>query len=131
VDPDLKGKRIAVIGTGSTGVQLVQDLAPLASDLVLFQRTPNLAIPMKQVRYTGKEQTIPKDRYPALYNARNDSSGGYDFSFLPKATFDDNDEDRERTYQSLWDQGDFHFWVGTYWDMLFSDEANTEAYSFW
>lgn len=120
-----------MIGTGATGVQLVQDLAPLASEFVLFQRTPNLALPMKQREYKGREQEVPKDRYAELFDGRKESFGGFDFNFMPAATFDHDEEQRKATYQELWEEGDFHFWLATYWDMLFSDEANTEAYNFW
>jgi hypothetical protein len=131
-EPDLRGKKIAVIGTGSTGIQLVQELAPLASEFVLFQRTPNLALPMKQVQYdTHDSQAIPRDQYSELFKGRSQSYGGFDFSFLNKNTFDDSEEDRQRTYEELWSHGDFHYWLATYQDMLFDDRANTEAYEFW
>ncbi|CAL5362898.1 unnamed protein product [Camellia sinensis] len=128
---ELKGKKIAVIGTGSTGVQLVQDLAPLASELVLFQRTPNLALPMKQVEYTDGKQTLDKERYREFFKGRIQSFGGFDYNFMSTMTFDHSSEERRAVYESLWDHGDFHFWLATYGDMLFSDEANTEAYNFW
>ncbi|KAJ9651536.1 hypothetical protein H2198_009179 [Neophaeococcomyces mojaviensis] len=130
-EPSLKGKKIAVIGTGSTGVQLTQDLAPLASEFVLFQRTPNLALPMKQVDYQGDEQPIPKQKYDALFKSRNENFGGFNFDFLPRGTFDDDEEKRRETYEELWAEGDFHFWLATYYDMLFSPDANKAAYDFW
>jgi cation diffusion facilitator CzcD-associated flavoprotein CzcO len=101
-EPDLRGKRIAVIGTGSTGVQLVQDLAPVASEFVLFQRTPNLALPMKQIQLTNQEQTIPRDKYKDLFAGRKESFGGFDFNFMGTATFDHSEEERAKTYQDLW-----------------------------
>ncbi|KAH0280863.1 FAD/NAD(P)-binding domain-containing protein, partial [Aureobasidium melanogenum] len=128
---DLEGKRIAVIGTGSTGVQLSQELAPLASEFVLFQRTPNLALPMKQQEFDGKGQTLPKEQYPDLYAGRKLSFGGIDYSFSAQRTFDHTPEERRAVYETLWAHGDFHFWLAAYGDMLFSDEANTEAYNVW
>lgn len=130
-EPDLKGKRVAVIGTGSTGVQLAQDLSKVAGEFVLFQRTPNLALPMKQVEYTGDEQAFPRADYAKLFRERCESFGGFSFNFLPRATFDDTVEQRQATFQQLWDEGDFHFWLATYYDMLFTWEANKEAYTFW
>jgi cation diffusion facilitator CzcD-associated flavoprotein CzcO len=131
-EPDLRGKKIAVIGTGSTGIQLAQELAPLASEFVLFQRTPNLALPMKQVQYdTHDAQAVPREQYPELFKGRSQSYGGFDFNFLNKNTFDDSEEDRRRTYEDLWSHGDFHYWLATYQDMLSDDRANTEAYEFW
>lgn len=129
---DLRGKKIAVIGTGSSGVQLCQNLAPLASDFVLFQRTPNLALPMRQEQYEGaKNESMTKEEYAKLYAGRKESYGGLDFNFAPKSTFDDSEEQRKQFYEELWQHGDFHFWLATYQDMLFNDSSNTEAYNFW
>jgi cation diffusion facilitator CzcD-associated flavoprotein CzcO len=130
-EPDLQGKNIAVIGTGSTGVQLAQELSKVAGEFVLFQRTPNMAIPMKQVEYDGDEQAIPIQDYSNLFNERSQSFSGFSFNFIPRSTFDDTPEKRKETYEELWAKGDFHFWLATYYDMLFTDEANKEAYDFW
>lgn len=130
-EPDLKGKKVAVIGTGSTGIQLAQDLSKVAGEMVLFQRTPNLCLPMVQVEYKDGEQSWPKKQYSDLFDSRRDSFGGFFFNFLDRGTFDDTPEKRRETYQKLWDVGDFHFWLATYKDMLFTPEANKEAYDFW
>lgn len=130
-EPDLKGKKIAVIGTGSTGIQLAQELSQVAGEFVLFQRTPNLALPMKQVEFAADEQNFAKENYSELFAQRSQSYGGFSFNFNPRATFDDSPEQRYATYQQLWDEGDFHFWLATYHDMLFSWDANKEAYNFW
>ncbi|CAG9942326.1 unnamed protein product [Clonostachys rosea f. rosea IK726] len=127
-EPDLTGKRVAVIGTGSTGIQLAQELSQVASQFVLFQRTPNMALPMKQVDYT---KPLTKEKYPKVFDGRYESFGGFDFSFLPRGTFDDTPAEREMVYEGLWNQGDFQFWLATYRDMLFQEDANKEAYNFW
>ena len=44
----MRGKRIAVIGTGASGVQLVQTTGPEAAHMTVYQRTPNLCLPMLQ-----------------------------------------------------------------------------------
>lgn len=128
---DLKNKRVAVIGTGSTGVQLATDLATVAGHLSVFQRTPNMALPMRQVDYTEGEQEIPRPEYPSLFEHRKDSFSGFSFNFAPKSTWEDSPEQRKAFYQTLWDKGDFQFWLATYYDMLFTEEANKEAYNFW
>ncbi|KAF2997197.1 hypothetical protein E8E13_006467 [Curvularia kusanoi] len=130
-EPDFQGKKVAVIGTGSTGVQLAQELSQTAERFVLFQRTPNMALPMKQVEYDGNDQTLPQREYPHLFEGRPHSFSGFSFNFLNRGTFEDTPEQRLKTYQDLWDQGDFHFWLATYHDMLFTEEANDEAYNFW
>jgi len=86
---------------------------------------------MKQVDYKLPEQAIPKSEYPNLFAQRVKSFTGLTFNFLPRATFDDTPEDRIKTYESLWAEGDFQFWLAAYHDMLFSTDANREAYNFW
>ncbi|KAK8104639.1 uncharacterized protein PG998_011672 [Apiospora kogelbergensis] len=128
---DLKGKKVAIIGTGSTGVQLATDLAPLVSELAVFQRTINTCMPMRQVDYEDGAQAMPREEYPAFFEARTDSFSGFDFNFIGRSTFDDDPETRRATYEKLWAEGDFKFWLATYQDMLFTKDANREAYNFW
>lgn len=130
-EPDLRGKKVALIGTGSTGVQIAQELSQVAGEFVLFQRTPNTALPMRQVNYEGEDQEIPKDKYSDVFAARRNSFGGFNFNFIPRSTFEDSPEKRKEVFEELWNHGDFHFWLANYQDMLFSEEANKEAYNFW
>ncbi|PSN73634.1 cyclopentanone 1,2-monooxygenase [Corynespora cassiicola Philippines] len=130
-EPDLKGKKVAVIGTGSTGIQIAQELSTVAGQLTVFQRTPNMSLPMKQVDYKLPEQAIPRADYPHLLAHRHDYFSGFSFDFLPRSTWDDDEEKRKQTYEELWAEGDFKFWLATYYDMLFTKEANREAYNFW
>ncbi|KAF9728339.1 hypothetical protein PMIN04_007724 [Paraphaeosphaeria minitans] len=130
-EPDLKGKRVAVVGTGSTGIQLAQAISEVAGHLTVFQRTCNMSMPMRQVEYSGPEQYFPKSEYPSIFEHRTDSFSGFAFNFLPRSTFDDDEEKRRQTYEELWAEGDFSYWLATYYDMLFTKEANREAYNFW
>lgn len=130
-EPDLQGKRIAVIGTGSTGIQLAQDLAPVAGKLVVFQRTPNTSLPMGQTDFTDGHQSFPRQQYPEIFRGRTSSFGGFDFNFLDRDTFEDSPDERQEVYEQLWDKGDFKFWLANYRDMLSVKSANDEAYRFW
>lgn len=128
---DLKGKRVAVIGTGSTGVQLATELSSITGELVVFQRTPNTALPMKQVDYKDGEQAMGREAYPNLFKGRPLSFSGFSFSPVRRNTFDDSPECRQAFYESLWEEGDFKFWLASYQDMLSVKAANNEAYAFW
>lgn len=128
---NLNGKRVAVVGTGSTGVQLVQELGPQTKHLTLFQRTPNLALPLNQVALTEAMQQEQKAGYPAKFVERLLSKGGYDFSPEDINTFDHTPEERKAFYQERWDKGGFLFWVGSYKDVLTDLRSNREAYNFW
>ncbi|KAI1869812.1 uncharacterized protein JN550_005793 [Neoarthrinium moseri] len=128
---DLRNKKVAIIGTGSTGVQLATELAPIAKQLTVFQRSINTCMPMKQVDYKDGEQAFARERYPELFKHRVDSFGGFNFNFLGRGTFEDDAETRQQTYERLWAEGDFKYWLATYIDMLFNEDANREAYNFW
>ena len=128
---DVSGKRVAVIGTGSTGVQIAQEWAKEAKELTVFQRTPNLALPMQQRKMTKDEQDTEKVKYPEHYKTRLTTFAGFLFTPDTKKTLDDSPEEREKYYQRLFDLGGFHYWVGNYADLLYTDKPNREAYNFW
>ncbi|KAF5677858.1 monooxygenase [Fusarium denticulatum] len=110
-EPDLKGKKIAVIGTGSTGVQLAQELS--------------------QIEYSQNDKLITEERYKEVFKGRHASFGGFDFNFYPYDTFSDDTETRRAVYEEPWSHGDFKFWLANYQDMIFREDANAEAYKFW
>jgi cation diffusion facilitator CzcD-associated flavoprotein CzcO len=122
---------VAVIGTGATGIQIAQELSKVASQLTVFQRTLNMSLPMSQVDYDLPNQALPKSEYQDLFAGRKERFSGFSFDFIPRSTFDDTPEQRLKVYEELWKEGDFKFWLATYRDMLFSKEANHEAYNFW
>ena len=128
---DFKDKRVAVVGTGSTGVQIAQECGRVAKDLMVFQRTPNLALPMRQKKLSHEEQNKNKEEYPEVYKHRLTTFAGFGYDFADKNTFDDTPEEREAFFEKLWEHGGFEFWLATYKDMLFDMKANREAYNFW
>jgi len=128
---DVKGKRVAVIGCGSTGVQIAQETSRDGAKVAAFIRTPNLALPMRQEKLSREEQMSNKDKQAKIYEDRMKTFAGFSYDFAEKNTFDDSPEEREKFFQSLWDEGGFKFWLATYKDMLFQMDANQEAYNFW
>lgn len=128
---DVRGKKVGVVGTGSTGVQIAQECAPDTAELTVFQRTPNLALPMQQRKLTKEEQDKAKEGYPQFFKDRMTTFAGFAYDFLKKDTFQDDAEAREAFYEKLWENGGFEFWLATYQDMLFKMDANREAYNFW
>lgn len=129
---DVKGKRVAVVGTGSTGVQIAQETARQgAASVTVFQRTPNLCLPMRQGRLSREEQMERKKEYPEVYRHRMTTFAGFQYDFVERNTFDDSPEEREKFYEGLWERGGFEFWLATYKDMLFDLDANRQAYDFW
>jgi cation diffusion facilitator CzcD-associated flavoprotein CzcO len=129
----LKGKRVAVIGTGASGIQCIQDCGKVVKHLTVFQRTPNFCLPMNQGILNEEEEQKKKDSgaYQAAFDQSYTTFTGFTFDFYPKNTFDDSREEREALFQKLFDEGGFRFWLASYQDMLFNPEANKVHYDFW
>jgi cyclohexanone monooxygenase len=128
---DFKGKRVGVIGTGASGVQVIQEVYQDAAELTVFQRTPNLALPMRQRKLDDETNRRMKETFPERFLKRAETFGGFDYDFIPKNALDVSDRERLATYEDLWNRGGFFPWIGTYQDILSNEEANDTAYAFW
>ncbi|KAK0390750.1 hypothetical protein NLU13_0253 [Sarocladium strictum] len=128
---DVKNKRCGIIGTGASGVQITQGWGPKAGDLKVFQRTPNLAVPMRKRALTPEDQDRLKALYPELFRMRETTFAGFTYDWHERNTFDDTPEEREAFYEKVWQDGGFRFWVAIYKDNLMNAEANKESYKFW
>ncbi|RMD42631.1 hypothetical protein DV735_g2467, partial [Chaetothyriales sp. CBS 134920] len=128
---DVSNKKCAIIGTGASGVQVTQAWGPVAGELKVFQRTPNLTLPMRRRDLTVEEQTISKARYPELFNLRERCFGGFLYGFSEKGSWDDSPEERQQHYERLWADGGFRFWLGNYKDYLSNIDTNRECHAFW
>jgi cation diffusion facilitator CzcD-associated flavoprotein CzcO len=128
---DLAGKRVGVIGTGASGVQVAQEAAAVAAHLTVFQRTPNLALPMRQKRLDDDTIRRMKEGYPAAYEKRRTTLGGFDYQSLEKAASEVSDEERQATFERVWEIGGFAPWVGSFNDILIDEQSNRAAYDFW
>jgi thioredoxin reductase len=85
---DFAGKRVAVIGTGATGVQVIQTIAPLVGSLTVFQRTANWCTPLHNKRITEEEQARIKAGYPAMFELLRQTPGCYIHDTDPRGTFE-------------------------------------------
>jgi cation diffusion facilitator CzcD-associated flavoprotein CzcO len=128
---DLAGKRVGVVGTGASGVQVAQEAAAVAAHLTVFQRTPNLALPMRQKKLDDDTIHRMKESYPLAYQKRRTSFGGFDYQFLDKAASEVSDDERQATFERIWEVGGLAPWVGSFNDLLANEQSNRAAYDFW
>ena len=131
---NLKGKRVAEIGTGASGIQVIQEIGDTVKHLTVYMRTPNLCLPMNQCPLDPKEEDEKKESgwYEKQMEMTRHTFAGFTYDFVQKNTFDDTPEEREKLYHKLLvEDGGFKFWLATYKDMLFDQKANDEAYRFW
>lgn len=128
---DVKGKKVAVIGTGSTGIQIFQEWAREADEAFLFQRTPNLCLPMRQQKLNAGYQVKDKKDYEGYLAESALTFAGLDYQPIPINTFDASEEEREAHWENLYQLGGFRFWQNNFQDFMTNLDANREAYNFW
>ncbi|KAL3476930.1 hypothetical protein BJX99DRAFT_258045 [Aspergillus californicus] len=127
---DVKGKKVAVIGTGSTGVQIIQSWAKEAAETFAFQRTPNTCLPMRQEKLQPTQQNDRQDRM-ALFANSLATFGGLPYDNVPKNASDDSPQEREATYERLYQEGGLKLWNASYRDLMIDNATNREVYNFW
>ncbi|WP_217995773.1 flavin-containing monooxygenase [Kribbia dieselivorans] len=128
---DMTDKRVIVMGTGASGVQCVQESAAVASQVTVFQRTPNLAIPMQQRKLTPQDNDGFRENLPERFDTRLKAFAGFDFDFIPQNAVDVSEEERTATWEWMWAEGGFALWLGNYQDLLVDEEASRLFYDFW
>jgi cation diffusion facilitator CzcD-associated flavoprotein CzcO len=128
---DMTGKRVGVIGTGASGVQIIQEAARTASHVTVFQRTPNIAIPMRQEKYDAAAQREAKKAYPERFAMRSKTFAGMHMGMIEKNALEVSAEERQAVYEGLWDTGGLGLWVANFQDIFFNEEANLTTYEFW
>jgi cation diffusion facilitator CzcD-associated flavoprotein CzcO len=128
---DLVAKRVGVIGTGASGVQMAQEAAGVAAHLTVFQRTPNLALPMRQKKLDEDAIRRMKKKYPEMFDRRTKTFAGFDYDVLAKSALEVSEDERQATFERLWEIGGFAPWIGSFNDILLNEEANRAAYKFW
>lgn len=128
---DMTGQRVAVIGAGASGVQVVEEGSQIASQLTVFQRTPNVALPMRQETLDAAAQRQLKAEYPERFEKRKTTFAGFDFDFIEKSGLEVSDEERRQTFEHLWNQGALRFWLGNYMDLVADETLANHAYQFW
>jgi len=128
---ELSGKRVGVIGNGSTGVQVITALAPVASHLTVFQRSAQYVVPIANL--PESEDTIDeyKANYEAIWKQVKTSAVAFGFTESTTAATSVSQEERERVFERAWKRGGgFRFMFETFSDIATSREANDAAADF-
>jgi acetone monooxygenase len=127
---DLKGKRVGIIGTGATGIQVIQTIAGEVGHLTVFQRTPNYTIPMRNPKYDDAARAELRAQYPMLKERVQRTFAGFDYDFEDRNFFDVDPAERQRILQRLWDDGSLNFWIGGFREVFFDEKVNAEFSDF-
>ena len=119
------GKRVGIIGTGATGIQIISEIAKLPlKQLTVFQRTANWSAPLRNDKISPEEMIELRTRYPEIHKACTDSSGGFRYSLDMRKTFDVPEAERNAFWEDLYAQRGFAKWLGGFADHLTDAKAN-------
>ncbi len=119
-----EGKRVAVIGTGATGVQTIQEVAKTAGHLTIFQRTPNWCAPLHNSRIDAEEMARIKAGYPEMFKRCQETFACFLHTPDPRSTFEVTPEEREAFFEKLYAERGFGIWQGNFRDILTDPKAN-------
>ena len=118
------GKRVAVIGTGATGVQTIQEVCKDVGHLTVFQRRPNWCAPLHNAKIGPQEMKDIRASYTEIFETCNQTAAGFLHTADERSTFEVTEEDRYEFWENLYASKGFGIWQGNFKDVLSDPKAN-------
>ena len=129
-DVDLTGKRVGVVGTGATGVQVVPLVAQQAAHVTVFQRTPNFVIAAGNRKLTDEERQQIKDRYEAIWARTQQQAGGFAMDGTNRSVQGTTPDEQQQVFEDIWRAGGFQFLFESFNDIMLDEASNEVAAEF-
>ena len=111
---DYTGKRVAVIGTGATGVQVICDIARKVKSLTVFQRRPNWCAPLNNGPMSPDEMDEIKRSYERIFERCHKHASGFIHDVDPRRTLEVPEEEREAFWERLYAGSGFGIWLANF-----------------
>ncbi len=121
---DFSGKRVGVIGTGATGVQVIQEVAKTADSLTVFQLAPEWCAPLKNGPISLEEMQDIKANYKKIFAECNETFGAFHHKFDERSALEVSDEEREAFFEKKYNESGFGIWLGNFHDIMTDRRAN-------
>jgi cation diffusion facilitator CzcD-associated flavoprotein CzcO len=121
---DVEAKRVAVIGTGSSGVQVIPVIADEVASLTVYQRTPNWCTPLNNAPITAEEQAQLRAGFESLREVLNTSIHGFHHVAHDRGAFDDPEDERQAFFEKMWASPGFTKLTSNYIDLMTDPDAN-------
>jgi len=121
---DFTGQRVAIIGTGSSGIQAISEIAKTAGHLTVFQRTPNYASPIVNGPADPDVVRAVKANYAQVRDASRNHFLGVPYTQVQPSALAVSAAERRRTFDERWNAGGFQLFIDSYQDILFDKNAN-------
>lgn len=126
-DPvDLAGKRVAVIGTGATGIQVIADIADKVGDLTVFQRRPNWSAPLNNGPISNDEMADIRSRYDEIFDKCSRTPGSFEHEPDRRGFWNVTPEERVALWDRLYDEPGFGIWLQNFLEIFTDEAANAE-----
>ena len=124
-----KGKRVGVIGTGSSGIQSIPEIAKEADHVTVFQRTPQYSLPARNRKLSSEELATSRQEWGDLRTSMY-KRGGWPFKTTQRRAADHSPEERHAIYESLWEEGGIHLAINSFRGVLMNKDLNDEVSEF-
>jgi cation diffusion facilitator CzcD-associated flavoprotein CzcO len=127
---DLAGKRVGLIGLGASGIQIVPVIAPQAGEFFVFQRTPNYVVETNNDTVTPEQMSWTREHYDEIYARAAGHPFGVDMVPAPHSALEVSPKERDRVFESKWNEGGFHFANECFNDLATNHRASELASEF-
>ncbi|MEV6511001.1 NAD(P)/FAD-dependent oxidoreductase [Streptomyces sp. NPDC051642] len=127
---DFTGKRVAQIGTGSSGVQIISAIADDVAQLTVYQKDADWLTPLNNGPIASEEQAELKANFESIRETLNTSPSGFLHQIVMRSGLDDSPEDRQAFYEERWNGPGFTKLTEHYMDMLSNETVNAEWCAF-
>lgn len=127
---DLSGKRVGLIGLGASGIQMVPEIGKVAGEFYVFQRTPNFVVETTNDPVTEQDMAYLREHYDEIYEKAANHPFGVAMEPAKYSALEVSDEERERIFESKWNEGGFHFANECFTDLATNHEASELASEF-
>ena len=123
---ELEGKRVGVVGTGATGIQLIAEIADKVGELVVFQRRPNWSAPLNNGPISEEEMAEIRSRYDEIFATCARTPGGFEHEPDRRGFWTVSREERVAMWDRLYDEPGFGLWLANFREIFTDEEANAE-----
>ena len=123
---ELAGKKVAVIGTGATGIQVIAEIADKVGHLTVFQRRPNWSAPLCNGPISDAEMADIRARYDEIFEKCARTPGGFEHEPDRRGFHNVTKEERVALWDSLYGTPGFAIWLRNFVEIFVDEEANAE-----